>query len=81
MTLAFAAPVTLAGPLHAPHAVLGDATEQPAESGTDVGAPQETNGTREPDERETAPKEERNGKGHRRIRGSDPSADRSVMNA
>jgi hypothetical protein len=64
-----------------PDAIVCDAREAPAETDRDVGAPHETNESKERDESESAPRQERNGKGGRRIRGSDQSADRRVMNA
>lgn len=62
-------------------AVICDASETPAGSDPGAGAPRETNDTKERDEREAAPRQERNGKGGRRIRGSDPHAEKRVMNA
>lgn len=58
-----------------------DAVEAPAGAERDLTTPQESSDSNKSDETETAPKHERNGKGSRRIRGSDQYADRRVMNA
>ena len=64
-----------------PPATVCDAVEAPAGTERDLAAPQESSDSNKSGETETAPKQERNGKGSRRIRGSDQYADRRVMNA
>lgn len=58
-----------------------DAVEAPAAAERDLAAPKESSESNKSDETEAAPKQERNGKGSRRIRGSDSYTDRRVMNA
>ena len=65
----------------APPATVCDAVEAPAAAERDLAAPKESSEPNKNDETEAAPKRERNGKGSRRMRGSDSYADRRVMNA